>query len=228
MIRQIADRRQPRDAVERHGSLFCGTPMPPALTPALALDYVHELSADVRAGVVLDARGRPARRTAAARRPRARAARRRRRRRRARGRDRRRRRLRGPHERPRRGRGLRPLRDPRRRPPGPPRRARGARGPLRRTAARRCPRTAVSDDAEPALTGAADAPDLRGPAPFRGVTGPTRQWPKSAQIAGFSATIHALEPKRRPGPLLASRHHDPYQGRRRMCNDEVGFRRQGR
>lgn len=27
--------------------------MPPALTPALALDYVHELSADVRAGVVL-------------------------------------------------------------------------------------------------------------------------------------------------------------------------------
>ena len=32
--------------------------MPPALTPALALDYVHELSADVRAGVVLDAEGR--------------------------------------------------------------------------------------------------------------------------------------------------------------------------
>jgi hypothetical protein len=31
--------------------------MPPALTPALALDYVHELSADVRAGVVLDAAG---------------------------------------------------------------------------------------------------------------------------------------------------------------------------
>jgi hypothetical protein len=31
--------------------------MPPALTPALALDYVHELSADVRAAVVLDAAG---------------------------------------------------------------------------------------------------------------------------------------------------------------------------
>jgi hypothetical protein len=31
--------------------------MPPALTPALALAYVHELSADVRTAVVLDARG---------------------------------------------------------------------------------------------------------------------------------------------------------------------------
>ncbi len=31
--------------------------MPPALTPALALDYVHELSADVRAAVLLDAGG---------------------------------------------------------------------------------------------------------------------------------------------------------------------------
>jgi hypothetical protein len=31
--------------------------MQPALTPALALDYVRELSADVRAGVVLDADG---------------------------------------------------------------------------------------------------------------------------------------------------------------------------
>jgi hypothetical protein len=31
--------------------------MPPALTPALALEYVHELSADVRAGIVLDAAG---------------------------------------------------------------------------------------------------------------------------------------------------------------------------
>jgi hypothetical protein len=31
--------------------------MPPALTPALALEYVHELSADVRAGLVLDAAG---------------------------------------------------------------------------------------------------------------------------------------------------------------------------
>jgi hypothetical protein len=31
--------------------------MPPALTPPLALAYVHELSADVRAGVVLDAAG---------------------------------------------------------------------------------------------------------------------------------------------------------------------------
>jgi hypothetical protein len=32
--------------------------MPPALTPALALDYVHELSADVRAGLVFDDAGR--------------------------------------------------------------------------------------------------------------------------------------------------------------------------
>ena len=31
--------------------------MPPALTPSLALEYVHELSADVRAGLVLDAGG---------------------------------------------------------------------------------------------------------------------------------------------------------------------------
>jgi hypothetical protein len=31
--------------------------MPPALTPALALDYVHELSADVRAAVLLDSAG---------------------------------------------------------------------------------------------------------------------------------------------------------------------------
>jgi hypothetical protein len=31
--------------------------MPPALTPALALEYVHELSADVRAGIVLDEAG---------------------------------------------------------------------------------------------------------------------------------------------------------------------------
>jgi hypothetical protein len=31
--------------------------MPPALTPALALEYVRELSADVRAGLVLDAAG---------------------------------------------------------------------------------------------------------------------------------------------------------------------------
>jgi hypothetical protein len=31
--------------------------MPPALTPALALDYVRELSADVRAAVVLDSGG---------------------------------------------------------------------------------------------------------------------------------------------------------------------------
>jgi hypothetical protein len=37
--------------------LFCGTLMPPALTPELALDYVRELSADVRAALVLDARG---------------------------------------------------------------------------------------------------------------------------------------------------------------------------
>jgi hypothetical protein len=34
------------------------TPMPPALTPELALDYLRELSADVRAGVVLAADGR--------------------------------------------------------------------------------------------------------------------------------------------------------------------------
>jgi hypothetical protein len=31
--------------------------MTPALTPALALDYLHELSADIDAGVVLDAAG---------------------------------------------------------------------------------------------------------------------------------------------------------------------------
>ncbi len=31
--------------------------MPPALTPALALDYVRELSADVRAALVLDGEG---------------------------------------------------------------------------------------------------------------------------------------------------------------------------
>ena len=31
--------------------------MPPALTPALALDYVRELSADVRAGVILGPAG---------------------------------------------------------------------------------------------------------------------------------------------------------------------------
>jgi hypothetical protein len=31
--------------------------MPPALTPALALDYVRELSADVRAAIVLDEAG---------------------------------------------------------------------------------------------------------------------------------------------------------------------------
>jgi hypothetical protein len=31
--------------------------VPPALTPALALDYVRELSADVRDGIVLGARG---------------------------------------------------------------------------------------------------------------------------------------------------------------------------
>jgi len=33
--------------------------MPPALTPALALDYVRELSADVRAALVLDGAGEP-------------------------------------------------------------------------------------------------------------------------------------------------------------------------
>jgi hypothetical protein len=33
------------------------TPMTAALTPALALDYLHALSADLRAAVVLDARG---------------------------------------------------------------------------------------------------------------------------------------------------------------------------
>src|SRR5829696_3234611 len=54
-----ADRRQPRDAVERHGHLFCATPMPPALTPDLALSYVRELSADVRAVVALGPGGEP-------------------------------------------------------------------------------------------------------------------------------------------------------------------------
>jgi hypothetical protein len=33
------------------------TPMTPALTPALALEYLHELSADIESGVVLDAAG---------------------------------------------------------------------------------------------------------------------------------------------------------------------------
>jgi len=33
--------------------------MPPALTPELALEYVRELSADVRAALVLDAAGEP-------------------------------------------------------------------------------------------------------------------------------------------------------------------------
>ena len=33
------------------------TPMTPALTPALALEYLHELSADIEAGVVLGADG---------------------------------------------------------------------------------------------------------------------------------------------------------------------------
>jgi hypothetical protein len=32
--------------------------MPPALTPARALEYLRELSADIRAGAVLDASGR--------------------------------------------------------------------------------------------------------------------------------------------------------------------------
>jgi hypothetical protein len=32
--------------------------MPPALTPARALEYLRELSADIRAGAVLDAGGR--------------------------------------------------------------------------------------------------------------------------------------------------------------------------
>jgi hypothetical protein len=31
--------------------------MPPALTPALALDYLHELSADIESGVVLGSDG---------------------------------------------------------------------------------------------------------------------------------------------------------------------------
>jgi hypothetical protein len=39
------------------GGLLSRTPMTTALTPALALDYVRELSTDVLAGVVLDAHG---------------------------------------------------------------------------------------------------------------------------------------------------------------------------
>src|SRR6185503_18482513 len=52
-----ADRDEPGDAVERHASLFCSTPLPPALTPALAVDYVRELSADVREVLVFGADG---------------------------------------------------------------------------------------------------------------------------------------------------------------------------
>jgi hypothetical protein len=37
--------------------LWHSTPMPSALTPALALDYLRELSADIEAGVILDADG---------------------------------------------------------------------------------------------------------------------------------------------------------------------------
>src|SRR4051812_13688862 len=37
--------------------LWHSTPMPSALTPALALDYLRELSADIEAGVILAADG---------------------------------------------------------------------------------------------------------------------------------------------------------------------------
>ena len=40
-----------------HAPLFSAGPVPPALTPDLALAYVRELSADVRAVAVLDAEG---------------------------------------------------------------------------------------------------------------------------------------------------------------------------
>ena len=40
-----------------HAPLFSAGRMPPALTPDLALAYVRELSADVRAVAVLDAGG---------------------------------------------------------------------------------------------------------------------------------------------------------------------------
>ena len=54
-----ADRDEPRDAGElgHDGGVLSLTPMTAALTPALALDYLHALSADLRAAVVLDARG---------------------------------------------------------------------------------------------------------------------------------------------------------------------------
>jgi hypothetical protein len=45
-----------RDSLTARG-LLSRTPMTTALTPALALDYLRELSADVIAGVVLDAGG---------------------------------------------------------------------------------------------------------------------------------------------------------------------------
>ena len=59
MTRQIATVVSQAMRLSGTGSVFCAMPVPPALTPALALDYVRELSADVRAGVVLDALGRP-------------------------------------------------------------------------------------------------------------------------------------------------------------------------
>ena len=57
MIRQMPTvvSQAMREAGTPH--VFCVTRMRPAFTPALAADYVRELSADVRAVVVLDASG---------------------------------------------------------------------------------------------------------------------------------------------------------------------------
>ena len=69
--------------------------------------------------------------------------------------------------------------------------------------------------------------DLRRPARFRRRNRPLQIGAEKRANCGLFRAIHGVEPKRRPDPLLASRHHDPYQGRRRS-NDEVGFRRQSR
>ena len=63
MIRQIPTVVSQARRGSGIADVFCATPMPPAphprpaLTPALALAYVRELSADVRDGVVLGAGG---------------------------------------------------------------------------------------------------------------------------------------------------------------------------
>src|SRR4051812_39365687 len=46
-----------RGAKAASGGLMSRTPMTAALTPALALAYLSELSADIRAAIVLDAGG---------------------------------------------------------------------------------------------------------------------------------------------------------------------------